>query len=152
MAQHSGTKADTRFEGVWRVPDDQVASGRIPGYGAAVRIGGQVRARAGGRTAVEPGSAPMREDTLFRIASVTKPVGAVLVLSLVQDGVLDLYEPVARWLPEAASPRVLADPAGSGVTSPADRRLAGPRSRSPWSPRRSGRRRRAWRTPAPGAS
>ena len=122
MAEHGETEADTRFDGVWRVPDDQVTSGRIPGYAAAVRIGGQVRSRAGGRTAVEPGSAPMREDTLFRIASVTKPVGAALVLGLVQDGVLDLDEPVARWLPEAASPRVLANPAGPlDKTVPAQR-------------------------------
>jgi hypothetical protein len=30
------------FERVWQVPDAQVASGRIPGYVAAVRVGGQV--------------------------------------------------------------------------------------------------------------
>jgi len=72
MAQHGRTEAET-LDGVWRVPDDQVASGRIPGYAAAVRIGGHVRARAGGRTAVEPASAPMREDTLFRIGPRTAP-------------------------------------------------------------------------------
>jgi CubicO group peptidase (beta-lactamase class C family) len=114
MIQDGGTAAQsqTRFEGVWQVPDAQVASGRIPGYVAAVRIGGQVRVRAGGRMAVEPDSASMREDSLFRIASVTKVVGAALVLSLVQDGVLALDDPVGRWLPEAASPQVLLDPAG----------------------------------------
>jgi CubicO group peptidase (beta-lactamase class C family) len=112
MTQHSGTEAGTGFDGVWRVPDAWVTSGRIPGYAAAVRIGGQVRSRAGGQTAVEPGRPPMREDTLFRIASITKTVGAALVLSLVQDGVLGLDDPVARWLPEAASPRVLTDPDG----------------------------------------
>jgi len=52
----------------------------------------------------------MRDDTLFRIASVTKPIGGALALSLVQDGVLTLDDPVARWLPEAASPRVLVSP------------------------------------------
>jgi CubicO group peptidase (beta-lactamase class C family) len=59
------------------VPDAQVASGRIPGYVAAVRVGWQVEVRAGGRTAAEAESAPMGEDTLFRIASVTKPMGGV---------------------------------------------------------------------------
>jgi len=112
MTQHSGAGAGTGVDSVWRVPDDQVTSGRIPGFAGAVRIGGQTRIRAGGRMAVEPDSPPMREDTLFRIASVTKPVGAALVLGLVQDGVLELDDPVARWLPEIASPRVLADPAG----------------------------------------
>jgi CubicO group peptidase (beta-lactamase class C family) len=52
----------------------------------------------------------MRADTLFRIASLTKPIGAALVLALVQDGVLALDDPIARWLPEAVSPRVLVEP------------------------------------------
>jgi CubicO group peptidase (beta-lactamase class C family) len=112
MAQHAGSDpaAGNGFEGIWRVPDAHVASARIPGYVAAVRVGGRVEVRAGGRTAVEPDSAPMREDTLFRIASVTKPIGGALTLSLVRDGVLALDDPIARWLPEAASPRVLVAP------------------------------------------
>src|SRR5205814_1337851 len=48
--------------------------------------------------------------TLFRVASVTKPIGGALTLGLVEDGVLALDDPVARWLPEAASPRVLETP------------------------------------------
>jgi len=111
MKQSRGSGSPgTRFEPIWRVPDARVASGRIPGYVAAVRIGGQAGVRAGGRMAVGAGSAPMREDTLFRIASVTKPVGGALTLSLVADGVLTLDDPVAGWLPELASPRVLTSP------------------------------------------
>lgn len=105
----TGPAAGTSFDDIWRVADAKVASGRIPGYVAAVRIGGRLRFRAGGRTAVEADSPLMREDTLFRIASVTKPIGA-LTLSLVQDGVLALDDPIARWLPEAATPRVLETP------------------------------------------
>jgi CubicO group peptidase (beta-lactamase class C family) len=102
--------ADTSFERVWAAAEARLASGRIPGYVAAVRIGGRVEVRAGGRTALGKDSAPMREDTLFRIASITKPMGAALALSLVQDGALALDDPIARWLPEAASPRVLVAP------------------------------------------
>lgn len=100
----------TSFERVWQVPDARVASGRIPGYVGAVRVGGQVEGRAGGRMAIEADSPPMDEDTLFRIASVTKPMGGALTLSLVQDGVLALDDPISRWLPEMASPRVLVAP------------------------------------------
>src|SRR5215475_10302505 len=112
MTQRTGSGPDdpTGLGRVWQVPDAQVASGRIPGYVAAVRVGGQVAVRAGGTMAVGAESAPMRDDTLFRIASVTKPIGGALALSLVQDGVLTLDDPVARWLPEAASPRVLVSP------------------------------------------
>ena len=60
--------------------------------------------------AVEPHSPPMEEDTLFRIASVTKPIGGALALGLVQDGVLGLDDPIGGWLPEAANPRVLVAP------------------------------------------
>jgi CubicO group peptidase (beta-lactamase class C family) len=111
MQRNAGGPAEGKsFERVWQVLDAQVASARMPGYVAAVRAGGRVEVRAGGRTAVGPGSAPMGEDTLFRIASVTKPMGGALVLSLMRDGALSLDDPVAHWLPEAASPRVLVAP------------------------------------------
>jgi CubicO group peptidase (beta-lactamase class C family) len=110
QGMQNGPAIDERLERVWSVPDEQVASGRIPGYVAAIRIGGQTRFHAGGRMTVDPDGKPMRADTLFRIASVTKPMGGALTLSLVQDGVLDLDDPIARWLPEAATPRVLASP------------------------------------------
>ncbi len=112
MTQDAGTGRDAAFERIWRMPEEQVASGRIAGYVAAVRVGDRERVRAGGRTAVEAGSAPMGEDTLFRIASLTKPIGGALTLSLVQDGLLALDDPISRWLPEAANPRVLATPDG----------------------------------------
>jgi CubicO group peptidase (beta-lactamase class C family) len=108
----SGAAAFAGLESIWRVPDGQVASGRIPGYAGAVRVGGQTATRVGGRMAIEPESRPMSEQTLFRIASLTKPVGGALALSMLQDGLLALDDPISRWLPEAASPRVLTDPAG----------------------------------------
>ena len=65
---------------------------------------------------------PMRRDTLFRIASMSKPITSVAVLMLVEDGKLQLNEPVDRWLPELARPRVLKDPAGPlARTTPAAR-------------------------------
>jgi CubicO group peptidase (beta-lactamase class C family) len=49
---------------------------------------------------------PMRRDTPFRIASLTKPVLAAVTMMLV-DGTLSLDEPIDRWLPELADRRVL---------------------------------------------
>ncbi|WP_433721156.1 serine hydrolase domain-containing protein [Actinoplanes sp. CA-051413] len=51
--------------------------------------------------------APMTRDTLFRIASLVKPMAAVVALTLVEDGTLRLDEPVDRWLPELAGRPVL---------------------------------------------
>jgi CubicO group peptidase (beta-lactamase class C family) len=55
---------------------------------------------------------PMQRDTLFRIASMTKPVTVAAVMSLVDDGKLALRDPIVRWLPEFADMRVLDDPNG----------------------------------------
>jgi CubicO group peptidase (beta-lactamase class C family) len=55
---------------------------------------------------------PMRRDTVFRIASMSKPVTVAAAMTLVDEGRLSLLDPVARWLPELADMRVLADPEG----------------------------------------
>ena len=78
--------------------DAKVQSGQIPGYVGAVRVRGETSVRAVG----------LVEDALFRIASLSKPIGAVLTLALIEDGLLGLDDPVAKWLPEAAVPRVIA--------------------------------------------
>ena len=62
------------------------------------------------------GLTPMTRDTLFRIASMTKPVTSVAALMLVEEGRIALDDPVLRWLPELANPKVLTDP-----TAPLDR-------------------------------
>src|ERR1700682_4298227 len=55
---------------------------------------------------------PMQRDTLFRIASMTKPVTVAAALTLIDEGRLALTEPVARWVPELAGMRGLDDPGG----------------------------------------
>jgi CubicO group peptidase (beta-lactamase class C family) len=100
------------FESIWAVPEAGLAEGRFPGYVAAVRVGGHAEIHAAGRIAVDAGSAPMQADTQFRIASVTKPMGGALTLSLVEDGLIALDDEVAPWAPELAAPSVLVDPDG----------------------------------------
>jgi CubicO group peptidase (beta-lactamase class C family) len=55
---------------------------------------------------------PMASNTLFRIASMTKPVTVAAVMSLVDEGKLALKDPIVRWAPELADVRVLDDPHG----------------------------------------
>jgi CubicO group peptidase (beta-lactamase class C family) len=55
---------------------------------------------------------PMQRDTIFRIASMTKPVTVAAAMALVEEGALALTDPVARWLPELADMRVLVNPSG----------------------------------------
>ena len=53
----------------------------------------------------------MTADTLFRLASMTKPVTSVAVLQLAEAGKLNLDDPVSKFIPEFADPRV-ASPGG----------------------------------------
>ena len=87
-----------------------VARGDAPGVVAAVAKGDETQIAAAGAMAI--GGPPMRPDTMFRIASITKPVTAAVVLSLADEGVLGLDEPVDRLLPELADRRVLRRPDG----------------------------------------
>ncbi|MCV7029095.1 serine hydrolase domain-containing protein [Mycobacterium sherrisii] len=67
---------------------------------------------------------PMQKDTLFRIASMTKPVTVAAIMSMVDEGKLALKDPVARWAPELANLRVLDDRHGPlEHTHPANRAL-----------------------------
>ncbi|GHO85054.1 serine hydrolase domain-containing protein [Dictyobacter formicarum] len=56
---------------------------------------------------------PIKRDTIFRIASMTKPIVAAAVLTLVEEGKIRLYDPVDAWLPELANRMVMRDPQGS---------------------------------------
>ncbi|ASW02132.1 serine hydrolase domain-containing protein [Paraburkholderia aromaticivorans] len=60
----------------------------------------------------EAAQLPMERDTLFRIASMTKPVTSAAILMLIEEDRLALDAPISLWLPELAAPRVLRDPAG----------------------------------------
>jgi len=60
----------------------------------------------------EDAKIPMRPDTIFRVASMSKPITAVAAMMLIEEGKLRLEDPVDRWLPELASPRVLRSPQG----------------------------------------
>jgi CubicO group peptidase (beta-lactamase class C family) len=78
----------------------------LPGYVAGVSLAGETALCAGGTLALGYDES-MAADTVFRIASLSKPVGGVLALTLIQDGTIALGADVGRWLPELAEPRVL---------------------------------------------
>ena len=83
-----------------------VASGRMPGLVTLVSRRGETHVDAIGTLAFGA-SAPMRRDTLFRIASISKPVTAAAAMMLVEEGRLRLDDPVDQWLPELANRKVL---------------------------------------------
>ncbi|GHI07890.1 serine hydrolase [Streptomyces cellostaticus] len=88
-----------------------VDDGTVPGAVALVARGDDVEVVTVGHADAD-GSAPMARDSLFRIASITKPVTAAAVLMLVEEGRIGLDDPVDAWLPELAKPMAVRTPAG----------------------------------------
>lgn len=83
-----------------------VERGDVPGIVTLVGRGDELHADATGRKTVG-GKEPIRRDTIFRIASLTKPITAAATMVLVDEGKLRLDDSVERWLPELANRRVL---------------------------------------------
>jgi CubicO group peptidase (beta-lactamase class C family) len=82
-----------------------VSSGDMPGIVALVSRRGETRVEAIGTQAF--GGTPMRRDTIFRLASMTKPITAAATLILVEECRLRLDDPVDAFLPELANAKVL---------------------------------------------
>lgn len=89
-----------------------VNAGDLAGAAALVWRGGQVadHVTAGRRDLVT--GLPVERDTIFRIASMTKPVTTVAALMLFDEGRFDLDQPIASVAPELGRMRVLRDPNG----------------------------------------
>ncbi|MBX3531210.1 MAG: beta-lactamase family protein [Rhizobiaceae bacterium] len=79
----------------------------VPGYVYAVHRKGQTVLRTHGTFGANGAGAAMAQDTIFRVASITKPVTAAAAMMLVEDGVLTLDGPVDPFLPELANRKVL---------------------------------------------
>ncbi|MEV0066478.1 serine hydrolase domain-containing protein [Amycolatopsis sp. NPDC050768] len=101
----AGFDAD-RLKRIDRLFDAYVDDGRLPGYLAVVsRHGRIVHVASHGKRDVESG-APVEHDTLWRIFSMTKPITSVAAMTFVEEGAIDLNDPISRWLPEFAAPQV----------------------------------------------
>jgi CubicO group peptidase (beta-lactamase class C family) len=99
---------------------DYIDDGVLPGLISLVSRGDETRVEVLGRAAFD--GPELRRDSLFRVASFTKPVVAVAAMTLVDELRLSMDSPVADVLPELADPVVLRDPEGPlEDTVPAER-------------------------------
>lgn len=99
-----GLKTD-KLDRFAAVAASHVGDDKVPGLVALVAQGNDVHVEALGTLAV--GGRPVARNSLFRIASTTKPITASATLALAREGLLELDEPVVRLLPELANRRVL---------------------------------------------
>lgn len=93
-----------------------VGSGKVAGATTLLaRHGRIVHFRSYGHKHV--GGAPMRDDTIFRIYSMTKPVTGVAMMMLFEEGKFQLHDPITKWLPELKNLKVATgfDPAGKPI-------------------------------------
>jgi CubicO group peptidase (beta-lactamase class C family) len=104
ISSASGLSA-TRLRRMHDVMARHVESGGLPGLVALVSRRGEIHVEAIGKIAID--GAPMQRDSIFRIASMTKPVSAVAAMILVEECRLRLDDPVDEFLPELANRRVL---------------------------------------------
>ncbi|MFF3995054.1 serine hydrolase domain-containing protein [Streptomyces cyaneofuscatus] len=98
--------------GLKELLDSHIARGSAPGAVALVARGDRVEVAAAGSATLAgtTGTTPMRRDSVFRIASITKPIIAAAAMTLVEDGLIAPADPVAAWLPELSSPLVVRTP------------------------------------------
>jgi CubicO group peptidase (beta-lactamase class C family) len=95
-----------------RVMEGHTGAGEVPGLAWLVARGGETHAGVAG--SAEPGGGrAVERDTIFRIASMTKPVTAAAAMILVEECRLRLDDPVDELLPELADRQVLRNPEGS---------------------------------------
>lgn len=98
--------------------DRYVSAGDIAGAATLIwRDGGVVESAAAGWRDVAA-ELPIERDTLFRIASVTKPITSLVAMTLLEEGRFALDEPITRWAPELAHMQVLR--AANGPLSETD--------------------------------
>ena len=109
------------MDAITEATDSFVRQGLIAGAATLVWRDRVVHAAGVGLRDIEAGL-PVERDTIFRIASMTKPVTATAALMLYDEGLFALEDPITRWAPEFAEMRVLRSPDGAlDDTVPAER-------------------------------
>ena len=104
---------EARLERISAVMARAVDERRLPGAVTVVgRRGKVVHTNAVGSLDVDAQDGALGYDNLFRMYSQSKPVTAVVAMTLFEEGVIWMDDPVSKWIPEFANPRVVAYPQG----------------------------------------
>jgi CubicO group peptidase (beta-lactamase class C family) len=101
-------KREEQFQAVLK---DSVDRRQLAGAAILVWRNGRVESACAGWRDIE-NNLPIERDTIFRLASVTKPITSVAALMLADEGRIALDEPISKYAPEFAEMRVLRSPDG----------------------------------------
>lgn len=113
-----------RLERIGTAVQHDIDEKRIAGAVTLVMRHGQVAwFKAQGMSDIESGK-PMRQDSIFRICSMTKPITSVAVMMLYEEGKFMLDDPISKYIPEFKNPKVLVKTENGGTyTIPAKREI-----------------------------
>ena len=89
------------FKAATQLIQEQVESGLVGAAALLVEHNGKIEVEQGfGSLARKTGAKPCRSDSVFLVASISKPVTAMAVMKLVDQGRIALDDPVQKYLPE----------------------------------------------------
>ncbi len=101
--------------------ESAIAQNTMPGTSVLIARGGQIAYRTCVGLRNREAATPMQLDTVFRIASMSKAIVCTGVMMLYEEGHIQLGDPISKYIPEFAEPRVFAEgdetvPAKSEIT------------------------------------
>jgi CubicO group peptidase (beta-lactamase class C family) len=106
--QHQGISPE-RLRKLDKLYEAGVAAGEVAGAVVLIARNGKIVYERAFGFSDKPAAVAMTNDTVFALASMSKPVTSVAVMTLVEDGFCCLNEPVSRYLPELKSLMVLTE-------------------------------------------
>src|SRR5262245_9753941 len=104
-----------RLQRIARMIDRHISSGRLAGAVTIVGRRGKVAYHAAQGVADRDSKQPMTTSSMFRIASMTKPIVGVAIMSLVEEGKLHLSDPIERYIPQFKNMKVAVPPSPGGA-------------------------------------
>lgn len=99
------------------VDENYLKVGRYPGFSWLIARDGKIAHRSVTGYQNVADQVPMEDNTIFRIYSMTKPITSVALLSLYEEGLFRLYDPVSKFIPSWADLRVFADGTASNYST-----------------------------------
>jgi len=105
--------SEAMYPAVTNLVDEYVSSGKLPGAIVALGWGSAAPEQIARGTLAQDSQVPVDLDSLFRIYSMTKPITGMAAMMLVDEGKIELDQPISDFLPKFAKMQVQVTPDGS---------------------------------------
>ena len=107
-----------KLDRVDEIMEELVRDGEIAGMNLLItRYGKEQHYYEAGKADIAA-KKPIKRDTIFRLYSMTKPVTAAAVMMLLEDGMIDLVDPVEKYLPGFKNQHIYVNGKKTDITAP----------------------------------